>query len=221
MDGFVVQGNSQLLSDQQDEVEARFTNIADAAKTTVEEEKANAIAKIDSEIWKLGYGQPGAFDTYYDYSVHSATYEDHPIYRAINDPENFAQVADGSGDAYTSFNFDSLFYYPGKNEEHDLLVRNAIVDERERFEGLIKDTLTRAGQTVAKELDDAVTAFTDTRQDFFTSADFAFEAMTNSIEDAANALNEDLDAAKGSMEAETSRAKAALEDFLQERLADW
>jgi hypothetical protein len=98
------------------------------------DKKDEVLAEIDEQIWKLGYGQPEAFDNY-DYSVATADYKDHPIYRAINHPENFAQVAEpiGANGQYSGidFNFDELFYYPGKNEEHDEVVRNLIIDVKQ------------------------------------------------------------------------------------------
>jgi hypothetical protein len=78
------------LQDRQADVEASVDASRVAATENVVEQKEAAIANIDSEIWKLGYGQPGAFDPYYDYSVDTANYDDHPIPRSIQHPEDFA-----------------------------------------------------------------------------------------------------------------------------------
>jgi hypothetical protein len=144
----VVLGESQELQGAQEAVEDSVDADRVAATENVVDQKEAAIATIDSEIWKLGYGQPGAFDPYYDYSVDTATYDDHPIPRSIQHPEDFAQVADPIGHdglyAGDNFDFNELFYYPGKNEEHDQIVRNAIVDEKDRFYGVVKKTLDNA-----------------------------------------------------------------------------
>ena len=67
------------------QVEGDLASLVQAAN----DKKDEVLAAIDEEIWKLGYGQPEAFDNY-DYSVDTADYTDHPIYRSINHPEDFA-----------------------------------------------------------------------------------------------------------------------------------
>jgi hypothetical protein len=86
----VVLGNSQELQGEQAAVEASVDADRVAATENVVEQKEVALDTINSEIWKLGYGQPGAFDPYYDYSVDTANYDDHPIPRSIQHPEDFA-----------------------------------------------------------------------------------------------------------------------------------
>jgi hypothetical protein len=221
----VVLGNSQELQGEQAAVEASVDADRVAATENVVEQKEVALDTINSEIWKLGYGQPGAFDPYYDYSVDTANYDDHPIPRSIQHPEDFAQVADPIGHdgvyAGDNFDFNELFYYPGKNEEHDIKVRNAIVDEKDRFYGVVKKTLDNGAARTAQELSDANDRYEGAMADFENQAGFSMEAMNGAIDSAVTSFQGTLDGQKADIESATDDAEAALEAFLQERLADW
>jgi hypothetical protein len=189
-----------------------------AATENVFNKKELSLTIIEELIWNLGYGSfESLSDTYYDRTL-MQDYSDYS-YKGLQ----YAQESldnDGHNGLY-GLNKDFNFYYPGKNEEHDLVVRNQIVDQKEYLFGVIEKTLNNSAQRVVDELAEADEAYDNAIADFEAEARRLIDEMNAAISAAIDSFNETLADAKAAMEAETDRAEAALEDMLQSRLADW
>ena len=112
-------------------------------------------------------------------------------------------------------------YRHGDHEEHDREVRQMIVALKAEFEAAVESTLDAADARVAAEQEAGDAASAQAWMAFEDEATRLTGEMADALSAALVSFEATLANAKSAIEAETDRAEAALEAYLQDRLVVW